>query len=153
MHLRRAVSFPARWAALFIVAFAGDASAQEEPLLSKVLKGFYGTFDVSFEATTKGMDGFVAYPYSLNDPNNPNSGFAQGPAKGGGAGPVGRVGWMPEISTNKSGIGYRGSHAIGGGDVGFIYQIETALVFTSNPGLSQSWTQDSAVVKTALGYG
>ena len=144
------------WTALAVLALACPAEAQEagsDPLLQKILSGFYGTFDVSFEGVSKGMDGLVAYPYSLNDPGNPNSGFSQGPAKGGGAGPVGRIGWMPELSTNKSGIGYRGAHAIGGGDVAFVYQIETALVFTSNPGLSQSWTQSSAVVKTALGYG
>lgn len=158
MHLLRAPRrTTARWAALAIVAAASGASAQtpapEEPLLNKVLKGFYGTFDVSFDATTKGMDGFVAYPYSLNDPNNPNSGYTQGAAKGGGAGPVGRVGWMPQLSTNKSSLGYRGAHGIGSSDVEFVYQIETGLGFTASPGLSVSWTQQSDVVKTAIGYG
>src|SRR5579863_6017377 len=63
--------------------------APAEPLFEKFAKGFYGTLDVSIDDSTKGMNGFVAYPYSLVDPTNPNSGYVRGPAKGGGAGPVG----------------------------------------------------------------
>src|SRR5882724_12543437 len=85
--------------------------APAEPLFDKFAKGFYGTLDVSFDDTTKGMNGFVAYPYSLVDPANPNSGYVRGASpKAGGAGPVGRVGYMPAFGTNKSVLGYRGSH-------------------------------------------
>ena len=153
MRVPRTCSLSRIAVVLIAGAFSGAAEAEEQSLLEKVLKGFYGTFDVSFEAATKGMDGFVAYPYSLNDPNNPNSGFTQGAAKGNGAGPVGRVGWMPQMSTNKSGVGYRGVHGIGGSDVDLLYQIESSIVFTSAPGLSVSWTQQSDVVKSAIGYG
>jgi predicted porin len=142
-----------------LLMLTGNACAQEvgpqppssEPLLEKLLKGFYGTLDVSFEGATKGISGLTAFPYALNDPANPDSGFTiSGPAK---AGPVGRVGWMPEISTNKSGAGYRSVHAIGKSGIDFAYQIEAALSLTSSPGLATSWTQQSNVVRAALGFG
>jgi predicted porin len=127
---------------------------EKEPLLHKILSGFYGTLDVSFDDTTKGMNGFVAYPYSLVDPTNPNSGYVRGPnAKGGGAGPVGRVGYMPAFSTNKSVLGYRGEHKFEGTDFALIYQIETQPSITSSPGLNTSQYQQSNVVKGGIGYG
>jgi len=108
---------------------------EKEPLLHKILSGFYGTLDVSFDDTTKGMNGFVAYPYSLVDSTNPNSGYVRGASpKGNGAGPVGRVGYMPAFSTNKSVLGYRGSHKFEGSDLELIYQIETQPSITSSPG-------------------
>jgi predicted porin len=126
---------------------------EKEPLLHKIISGFYGTLDVSFDDTTKGINGLVAYhyapvgtnpygPYQI-DPNNPNP-------KGG---PVGRVGYMPAFSTNKSVLGYRGSHKIEGSDLEFIYQIETQPSITSSPGLNTSQYQQSNVVKGAIGYG
>jgi predicted porin len=127
---------------------------EKEPLLHKILSGFYGTLDVSFDDTTKGMNGFVAYPYSLIDPTNPNSGYVRGASpKGGGAGPVGRVGYMPAFSTNKSSLGYRGSHKFEGTDLELIYQIETAPSITSAPGLNTSQYQQASVVKGGIGYG
>src|ERR1700730_1827265 len=47
------------------------APASTEPLFDKFVKGFYGTLDVSIDDVTKGMNGFVAYPYSYVDPTNP----------------------------------------------------------------------------------
>jgi predicted porin len=137
-----------------VVAAAPAVKFEEkEPLLHKILSGFYGTLDVSFDDTTKGMNGFVAYPYSLVDPTNPNSGFVKGSAKGGGAGPVGRVGYMPAFSTNKSVLGYRGEHKFEGTDLALIYQIETQPSITSSPGLNTSQYQQSNVVKGGIGYG
>jgi predicted porin len=137
-----------------VVAAAPAVKYEEkEPLLHKILSGFYGTLDVSFDDTTKGMNGFVAYPYSLVDPTNPNSGFVRGSAKGGGAGPVGRVGYMPAFSTNKSVLGYRGEHKFEGTDLALIYQIETQPSITSSPGLNTSQYQQSNVVKGGIGYG
>src|SRR5581483_4765647 len=69
-----------------------------ESKLDKLLKGFYGTLDVSFDVTTKGMGGLVAFPYAFNNPDDVNSGFQRsGGAK---AGPVGIVGYLPALSTN-----------------------------------------------------
>src|ERR1700751_435972 len=134
----------------------GPAAAKEappEPKFEKFLKGFYGTLDGSVDYTTKGMDGFVAYPYSLVDPANPNSGYVRGPAKGGGAGPVGNVGYQLSLSTNKSVLGYRGSHQITATTVDFIYQLEVQPQITNAPGLSGGYTSQSNVTKGALGYG
>jgi predicted porin len=139
------------------VAATGPAASKEapaEPKLEKLLKGFYGTLDVSLDDTTKGMNGFVAYGYDLVDPANPNSGYVRHTSpKGGGAGPVGRVGYMPALSTNKSVLGYRGSHKIGNWDTDFIYQIETQPAITSAPGLNTSQYQQSNVTKAGIGYG
>jgi hypothetical protein len=88
-----------------------------EPLFEKFLKGFYGTLDVSFDDTTKGINGLTAYSYGLADPANPNSGYVQGGVKGG---PVGRLGYLPALSTNKSQLGYRNTHQIGSSATDFI---------------------------------
>ena len=137
-----------------VVAAAPAVKFEEkEPLLHKILSGFYGTLDVSFDDTSKGMNGFVAYPYSLVDPANPNSGYVRGPNPKGAATPVGRVGYMPAFSTNKSSFGYRGSHKFEGTDLELIYQIETQPSITSSPGLNTSQFQQSNVVKGGIGYG
>src|SRR5476649_2013380 len=101
------------------------APASSEPRLDAFLKGFYGTLDVSFDDTTKGINGLTAYSYSLVDPTNPHSGYINNGPKG--TQQVGRLGYMPALSTNKSQIGYRTSHKIGDSDVDFIIQVETAL--------------------------
>jgi len=125
--------------------------APHEPLFEKFLKGFYGTLDVSFDDVTKGINGLTAYEYSLVDPTNPNSGYVQGPAKG--TQQVGRLGYLPSLSTNKSQIGYRNTHQIASSDVDFIMQIETSLSLTAAPGLRTSNTQQSNVVTGAIGLG
>ncbi len=119
--------------------------------IDELLKGFYGTIDVSFDVTTKGMDGLVAYPWALANPDDPSSGFVRGSmAK---EGPVGRVGWMPALSTNLSNIGYRGAHAIDGTATQLVYQVEAGVAITSAPGLNTSYVQQSYVTKTGIGYG
>jgi predicted porin len=122
-----------------------------EPKFDKFLKGFYGTLDVSFDDTTKGINGLTAYSYSLVDPTNPASGYVNNGPKG--AQQVGRLGYMPALSTNKSQIGYRTSHKIGDSDVDFIIQVETALAITASPGLKTSQYQQSNVVNGAIGLG
>src|SRR6202047_1773002 len=126
----------------------------KEPLFEKFMSGFYGTLDVSLDDTTKGINGLVAYhyapvgtnpfgPYQI-DPANPNP---KSP------GPVGRVGYMPALSTNKSVLGYRGSYKIAGSGVDFIYQIEAQPAITASPGLNTSQYQQSNITKAGIGYG
>jgi hypothetical protein len=133
------------------------APVEKEPLLHEIIKGFYGTLDVSFDDVSKGIKQLPpAYPWTLANPAvpypvNPSTGYvvAGGPK----AGPVGQVGYQPEIGTNKSVLGYRGDHQIGDMPVDFLYQIETQPAITAAPGLYTSYTQQSNVVKGGIGYG
>jgi predicted porin len=122
-----------------------------EPKFDKFLKGFYGTLDVSLDDTTKGINGLTAYSYGLVNPANPASGYVNNGPKG--TQQVGRLGYMPALSTNKSQIGYRMSHKIADSDVDFIIQVETALAITASPGLKTSQYQQSNVVNGAIGLG
>jgi predicted porin len=116
------------------------------------IKGFFGTLDVSIDATTKGMSDFVAYPYtSLGVAGGPP--YMQGPAKGGGAHPYGNVGWMAMMSSNGSNVGYRGSHQIGKSNVDFIYQVSASIDMAAAPGLANTWTKSSNTVQGAIGLG
>jgi hypothetical protein len=122
-----------------------------EPKFDAFLKGFYGTLDVSYDYTTKGINGLVADSYSLADPSNPNSGYVNNGPKG--TQQVGRLGYMPALSTNKSQIGYRFDHAIDDTGFDFLVQVETSLALTSSPGLKTTYTQQSNVVQGAIGLG
>ncbi|MGB6604428.1 MAG: porin [Steroidobacteraceae bacterium] len=116
------------------------------------LKGFFGTFDVSIEGATKGMNGMVAYPYSLA----PGVTSPTGPfviSGGEKATPFGRVSWMPIMASNGSNVGYRGFHQIAKSDVDFIYQVATAINMVAAPGLLSSYTQQSNRVEGAIGLG
>jgi len=85
----------------------------------------YGNLDVSFDAFSKGIG-------NLLDSN--------------GAGPVGNVGWMPDISTNLAYIGIRGFQSTGIKNLNFIYQLETQIDISSTSGSSETnSTQDNAV--------
>ncbi len=130
---------------------AQPAAPPAESKLDKLLSGLYGTLDVSFDVTTKGMGGLVAYPFALNVPDDPNSGFVR--SGGPKAGPVGMVGYMPALSTNLSKIGYRGSRAVASSPIDFVYQIEAGIAITSTPGLNTSYVQQSNVTRTGIGYG
>jgi predicted porin len=131
-------------------AFMKDYKKDSEPKLATFLKGFYGTLDVSFDDVSKGIAGMQAYGWSLVNPADPNSGYVQGGLKGG---PVGRLGYLPALSTNKSQIGYRSSHKIADTTTDFIIQVETSLAITASPGLRTSYTQQSNVVSGAIGLG
>ena len=124
--------------------------APPEPAFEKFAKGFYGTLDVSADYVTKGISELGAYHFSYVDPTNPALGYVQGSQK---VGPVGRGGWQADLSTNKSVLGYRGSHAIPGLDAEFIYQIEVQPAITSAPGATTGYTAQSDVTKAAIGYG
>jgi hypothetical protein len=136
-----------------VAAAAGPPPAKAEPAepkFDKFIKGFFGTLDVSLDDTTKGIRGLTAYSYSYAGAG-PGSGYVNNGPKG--TQITGAVGWMGSLSTNKSVLGYRGTHAIDGSKVEFIYQIETQPSITSTPGLNTSYTQQSNTVKGAIGYG
>jgi len=116
------------------------------------IKGFFGTLDVSIDATTKGMSNLVAYPYSSLGVNG-GPPYMQGPAKNGGAGPYGNVGWLGMMSSNGSNIGYRGSHKIGSSNVDFIYQVSASVDMAAAPGLNNTWTKSSNTVQGSIGLG
>ena len=147
---------------------AESKQAAIEKLFDKITKGFYGSMDVSGDFTTKGMGDFIAYhipswggpgtPIPGLDRTNPKLANCPNPAQGAvgvncSPFPVGNVGWMPGFSTNKSGIGYRGDHALPFGDLKVIYQVEAAFSITSAPGASTGYTAQSNTVKAALGFG
>jgi predicted porin len=144
-------------------AATGPAKPPEEKevLLHQIIKGFYGTLDVSVDEVTKGITG-PAYGYSCTSPltdggctPNRNAAGALMPKIGaaGGTGPVGQTGYQPELGTNKSILGYHGAIQIAHSNTDFIFQIETQPAITSAPGLNTSYTQQSNVVKAAIGYG
>jgi type II secretory pathway pseudopilin PulG len=128
---------------------------EKEPLLHQIIKGFYGTLDVSLDEMTKGMTG-PAYGWNCTSPYT-DSGCTHNPTPkigaAGGTGPVGQVGYQPQLGTNKSVLGYHGAIPIGTSSTDFIFQIETQPSITSSPGLYTSYTQQSNVVKAAIGYG
>jgi TolA-binding protein len=137
-------------------AAASAATFEEkEPLLHQIIKGFYGTLDVSFDEASKGITG-PAWGFSCSDPYN-NTGCVRNATpkmnQYGSTSPVGPMGYQPELGTNKSVLGYHAAIQIGHSDTDFIFQIETQPAITSSPGLYTSYTQQSNVVKAAIGYG
>jgi predicted porin len=90
---------------------------------------FYGNLDVSFDVATKGIGGMTA----------------------GGAGPVGNVGWMPDLSTNLAYIGVKGFEPLlPRVPLTFVYQLETQLDITATSGASNSNSQSDTTVKGGL---
>lgn len=89
----------------------------------------YANLDLSIDYATKGIGG------KLGDDGNP---------------PVGRVGWLPDISTNLSYIGVRGFQNVDGLPFKFIYQLETQLDISAMAGTGESNSQQSNAVKGAL---
>ncbi|MBV8210175.1 MAG: porin [Burkholderiaceae bacterium] len=149
---------------------AADKWSAMEKLFDKIMKGFYGTIDVSGDYVTKGMGdkaagmGFGWVQTGGNSqadvgkghftPNTAIKTTTVNPGTGETTiHPVGNVGWLPGISTNKSGIGYRGDHTLPWKDSKLIYQIEGNFSVSSSPGLSTSYTSQSNVTKAALGFG
>ncbi len=142
------------WAPVFA---ADDAKSEKSPTdkspteksLEALVKGFYGTIDISVDGSTKGMGGMVAYHIGSNgllDYTNPKG--APGNV------PFGKVGFQPSISTNASGLGWRGTHAIPGmEDTKFLMQIEAQVAWTSAPGVVTGYTSQSNGVRGGLGSG
>ena len=87
----------------------------------------YGNLDVSFDTTTKGLQ----------------SSYEQGGS------PVGKVGWMPAISTNLSYVGARGRHPFDP-DFNFVWQLEAGIDISATPGTKSSNSNTSDSVNGAL---
>jgi len=100
---------------------------------------------VSADYLTKGMSELGAYSWSYANPANPAAGFVQGGQK---VGPVGRVGWQADLSTNKSGFGYAVLMPSRPG-CGIIYQIECSPDYFA-PGATTGYTAQSDVTKAAI---
>src|ERR1700678_405092 len=131
------------------------APQEKEVLLHQIIKGFYGTLDVSVDEVSKGITG-PAWGFTCSEPYVNTTCLRNATPKtnaAGGIGPVGQVGYQPELGTNKSVLGYHGAVQIGHSSNDFIFQIETQPSLTESPGLYTSYTQQSNVVKAALGYG
>ena len=128
---------------------------EKEVLLHQIIKGFYGTLDVSVDEVSKGITG-PAWGFTCSNPEINTTCVRNATPKTnqfGGTGPVGQVGYQPQLGTNKSVLGYHGAVQIGNSSNDFIFQIETQPSLTASPGLYTSYTQQSNVVKAALGYG
>jgi hypothetical protein len=138
-------------------AKSGPAAAPEEKevLLHQIVKGFFGTLDVSVDEVSKGITG-PAWGYSCSDPYVNTTCTRNASPKTnqyGTTAPIGQVGYQPELGTNKSVLGYHAAIPIGHSSTDFIFQIETQPSITASPGLYTSYTQQSNVVKSAIGYG
>ena len=147
-------------AMLGMSVFAGAALADDgkmdksptEKALEALVKGFYGTIDVSIDDSSKGMGGMEAY--HTFGVCNPGSAYVLDTScPKGAAFPFGRVGFQPAFSTNASGLGWRGTHDIAGTDTRFIIQIEANVALTSAPGLSTSYTAQTNGTSGAIGLG
>jgi predicted porin len=129
-----------------VVAKTKEAPA--EPMFDKFIKGFYGTLDASFDGSTKGMDGMTAFHYGDTPVNGV---FPQTGVKGT---PFGPVGWQPAIASNTATLGWRGSHAIPGlEDTKFVIQIEANVALEDSPGVTTSYTAQTAGVRGGIGSG
>jgi hypothetical protein len=136
-------------------ASAAKAPEEKEVLLHQIIKGFYGTLDVSVDEVSKGITG-PAWGYSCSEPYVNTTCVHNATPKTnqyGTTAPIGQMGYQPELGTNKSVLGYHGAVPIARSNTDFIFQIETQPAITSSPGLYTSYTQQSNVVKAAIGYG
>ena len=89
----------------------------------------YGVLDVSVDTATKGLGGVHL------DGATP---------------PAGRLGWMPDISSNLSYVGVRGFQNLGNSGTRFLYQLETQIDLSSTPGTALTNANQSGAVKGAL---
>ena len=116
------------------------AAAEKQVALEKASSGaslastlknidFYGNLDLSLDDSTKGIAGKIA-----------NDGTSV---------PVGKVGWVPAISTNISYLGLRGKHDLGNG-LAAVFQLETQLDISATAGTSNNNSANDSTVKGAL---
>jgi predicted porin len=121
----QAKAAPAGGAAPFLKKKEGDPITFITPGGEVTL---YGHVNLSIDDTTKGISG-------LKDAN--------------GNTPLGRVGWMPALSSNLSYIGVRGFQKLLE-DYHLVYQFETQVDITASSGVTETNSNNSNVVKGAL---
>jgi hypothetical protein len=90
----------------------------------------YGNLDLSLDDATKGIGGKTA----ADPPTTP----------------VGKTGWLPDISTNLSYVGIRGFQTLGAFPARFVYQLETQIDVSATSGLGASNSNTSNTVKGGL---
>jgi len=88
----------------------------------------YGNLDLSIDEATKGLGGMTVD----------------------GVAPVGKGGWMADLSTNLSYVGVRGFQQLGGFPANFVYQLETQIDVSAASGTSATNSNTSSVVKGGL---
>ena len=96
----------------------------------------YGQFDVSVDATSKGIENKVK--------NIANAGGAGTPIQNTNGG------WLAQIASNISYVGIRGFQKIPDSDFKLVYQLETLIDVAVNSGVSASNSNQSDVVKGGL---
>jgi predicted porin len=89
----------------------------------------YGQFDLSIDDASKSIGNF-----DLN----------------GSSPPVGKFGWLPDISTNTSYLGVRGFQRVPNFPFNFVYQLELGLGLSVTPGASQTNSSFTQTVNGAL---
>ena len=89
----------------------------------------YGNLDLSFDVLTKGISQLL------------------GPD---GLPPIGNLGWLPDISTNVSFIGVRGTQSTNFKNWNFIYQLETLVDISATSGVAETNSSESNDVRGAL---
>ncbi len=108
---------------------SGGAFAETGGVTSVTSVQLYGHLDLSVDDATKGIAG-------RNSPG--------GPA-------VGRLGWQPDISSNLSYLGLRGSHDLNTTTgLKIVFQIETQLDVSATPGSGASNSSSDNSVKGAF---
>ena len=115
-----------RATAPFIQQKPGDALTFLAPGGGEVT--LYGNLDVSFDYLTKG----------LNSDYGANGGM-----------PLGKMGWQPDIATNLSYLGLRGTHPLMS-DLNFVWQLEAGVDISATPGTKNTTSNTSDVVNGAL---
>ncbi len=89
----------------------------------------YGNLDLSFDVLTKGIS-------QLRGPD--------------GLAPVGNLGWLPDISTNVSFIGIRGTQSTNFKNLNLVYQLETLIDISATSGVAETNSAASNDVRGAL---
>jgi predicted porin len=89
----------------------------------------YGQFDLSIDDASKSVSNF-----DLN----------------GASPPVGKFGWLPDVSTNTSYLGVRGFQRVPNFPFNFVYQLELGLGLSVTPGTSQTNSSFTQTVNGAL---